>query len=143
MQLVAYDHVGIRVTDAARSLEFYRALGFVVDEANSHERVAEVVSPSGVRLALIFNGVPAPNGENVLLDVLPKRPGYTHAAFVVLPGLGEPDRGRREGDPLPAGGLANRGGRSALKLAGFARPAMTGNIPPRCALGAEAISELA
>ena len=83
MQVVAYDHVGIRVADAARSIQFYRALGFALDEAHSHERVAEMVSPSGVRLALIFNGVPSPDGKNVLLDVVPKRPGYTHAAFVV------------------------------------------------------------
>jgi catechol 2,3-dioxygenase-like lactoylglutathione lyase family enzyme len=83
MEIRAYDHVGIRVTDAERAVRFYRTLGFVVDEAHSHERVAEVVSPSGVRLALIFNGVPTEDGRNVLLDVEPKRPGYTHAAFTV------------------------------------------------------------
>ena len=83
MQITAFDHVGIRVTDAERSIDFFRTLGFEVDEEHSHERVAEMVNIAGVRLALSFNGVPTPDGKNVLLDVVPKRPGYTHAAFVV------------------------------------------------------------
>ena len=83
MKISAFDHVGIRVTDPASSTTFYRSLGFEVDEAHSHERVAEMINPAGIRLALIFNGVPPPDGKNVLLDITPKYPGYTHAAFIV------------------------------------------------------------
>jgi catechol 2,3-dioxygenase-like lactoylglutathione lyase family enzyme len=83
MHIAAYDHVGIRVTDPVRSTNFYRSLGFEVDGAHSHERVAEMVNAAGIRLALIFNGVPPPDGKNVLLDLVPKYPGYTHAAFIV------------------------------------------------------------
>jgi lactoylglutathione lyase len=83
VQISAFDHVGIRVTDPARSTRFYRSLGFEVDEAHSHERVAEMINPAGIRLTLIFNGVSPPDGKNVLLDVKPKYPGYTHAAFIV------------------------------------------------------------
>ena len=81
--ITAYEHVGIRVTDAARALAFYAGLGFRIDPDNSHERVAEVVNDAGVRLNLIFNGQAPPDGGNVLLDQPRKWPGYTHAAFVV------------------------------------------------------------
>lgn len=76
-----YDHVGIRVSDADRALDFYRRLGFAVDPDFSNERVAEIVTPAGTRINLIFNGQARPN--NVLLDEPIKWPGYTHAAFVV------------------------------------------------------------
>lgn len=77
----AYDHVGIRVTDRQRALAFYADLGFEVDPAYTTEAVAEIVSPGGVRLNLIFNGVGRAN--NILLDEPRRWPGYTHAAFVV------------------------------------------------------------
>jgi lactoylglutathione lyase len=83
LQITAYDHVGLRVTDAPRALAFYAALGFVLDEAHSTPTAAEIVNPAGVRLNLILNGVPTPQGDNVLLDRPQKWPGYTHAAFVV------------------------------------------------------------
>ena len=79
----AFDHAGIRVTDAARSLAFYEKLGFKIDPGYSNARVAEIISPSGVRLNLIFNGIVPPDGKNVLLDQPQKWPGYTHAAFIV------------------------------------------------------------
>jgi len=79
--ITAYDHVGIRVTDAARALAFYADLGFVVDPDHSNEDVAEIVNAVGIRLNLIFNG--APRGNNILLDEATKWPGYTHAAFIV------------------------------------------------------------
>jgi catechol 2,3-dioxygenase-like lactoylglutathione lyase family enzyme len=68
MNVQAFDHVGIRVTDAKRALAFYASLAFVLDREYSDERVAEIISPSGVRLNLIFNGVETPGGRNVLLD---------------------------------------------------------------------------
>jgi catechol 2,3-dioxygenase-like lactoylglutathione lyase family enzyme len=79
--ITAYDHVGLRVTDRARALAFYADLGFAIDPNYTNDRVAEIVSASGVRINLIFNGVQREN--NVLLDESDKWPGYTHAAFVV------------------------------------------------------------
>jgi catechol 2,3-dioxygenase-like lactoylglutathione lyase family enzyme len=79
--ITAYDHVGIRVTDAARALAFYADLGFAVDPDYSNEDVAEIVNAAGIRLNLIFNGVPRAN--NILLDEPAKWSGYTHAAFIV------------------------------------------------------------
>lgn len=83
MHISGYDHVGIRVTDRARALSFYEAIGFQADPTCSDERVAEVVNEAGVRISLIFNGVPTPRGTNMLLDEPDKWPGVTHAAFIV------------------------------------------------------------
>jgi lactoylglutathione lyase len=81
ISVTGYDHFGVRVTDAKRSLAFYADLGFVADPNYSNERVAEVVNAAGIRFNLIFNGVPRDN--NILLDEPIKHPGYTHAAFIV------------------------------------------------------------
>src|SRR6185312_3815848 len=83
VNIFSFDHVGIRVTDAARSLAFYSQLGFEVDEACSTATALEIVNPSGIRLNLIVNAVPTPNRDNALLDWPKKWPGYTHAAFIV------------------------------------------------------------
>jgi catechol 2,3-dioxygenase-like lactoylglutathione lyase family enzyme len=83
VQINAYDHVGIRVTDRDRALRFYAELGFERDAAHSTETADEIVNPAGVRLNLIPNGVPTPDHDNILLDRPQKWPGYTHAAFVV------------------------------------------------------------
>ena len=83
MQIQGYDHVGIRVSDRERALDFYGRLGFALDPDFSNDGVAEVVAADGTRINLIFNGVAQPNAHNLLLDEAVKLPGYTHAAFVV------------------------------------------------------------
>lgn len=81
---LALDHVGIRVTDLSVAEAFYRKFGFVRDpeEFAPEAHACGLVHPTGLRIHLIFNGVPAGEG-NVLLDAPIKRPGYTHAAFIV------------------------------------------------------------
>lgn len=78
------DHVGIRVTDLAVAEAFYSKLGFVrdPDEFAPAVKACGLVHPMGLRIHLIYNGVAAKDG-NVLLDAAVKRPGYTHAAFVI------------------------------------------------------------
>lgn len=83
VDITAYDHVGIRVTDSARSVAFYEKLGFRIVEELSNERVAEMVTAAGVRINLIFNGVPRPGNRNILMDEPVKWPGHTHPAFIV------------------------------------------------------------
>lgn len=83
MQLRGYDHVGIRVSDAARALAFYAKLGFRPDPEFSDDQVAEIVAGDGTRINLIFNGVAREAAHNILLDEPVKWPGYTHAAFIV------------------------------------------------------------
>ncbi|MBS1061272.1 VOC family protein [Gluconobacter kondonii] len=81
---LAFDHVGIRVTDLDVSERFYAKFGFIRDpeEFAPAVRACGLKHSSGLRIHLIFNGVPDPQG-NVLMDVPVKRPGYTHAAFIV------------------------------------------------------------
>jgi glutathione S-transferase len=83
VKITAYDHVGLRVTDRARSMAFYEALGFRLDEEHSSATALEIVNESGVRMNLILNGEPTALRENVLMDRPEKWPGYTHAAFIV------------------------------------------------------------
>lgn len=83
MQIQGYDHVGIRVSDRRRALDFYAKLGFAPDPEFTSERVAEVIAGHGIRINLIFNGIAQPGAHNLLLDEEVKFPGYTHAAFVV------------------------------------------------------------
>ena len=60
IQFQGYDHVGIRVTDPQRALDFYGKLGFRLDPDFSSDDVAEIVAEDGTRLNLIFNGVLEP-----------------------------------------------------------------------------------
>ena len=96
-----YDHVGIRVTDAARALDFYARLGFRIDPEFSDDGVAEVVAADGTRINLIFNGVKRNN--NVLLDEPVKWPGYTHGAFIVESLQAVIDWAAREQVPITEG----------------------------------------
>ena len=78
------DHIGIRVTDLATAEAFYAKLGFArdPDEFAPEATACGLIHPTGLRIHLIYNGELATEG-NVLLDVPVKRPGYTHAAFII------------------------------------------------------------
>src|SRR5690554_5866571 len=78
------DHIGIRVTDLAIAEAFYAKLGFIRDPDEFAPEVSAcgLVHTTGLRIHLIYNGLRAPEG-NVLLDAPVKRPGYTHAAFII------------------------------------------------------------
>lgn len=82
-RIEAYDHIGIRVSNRARSMAFYRALGFVETARFPRYEANEMVSAGGVRINLIFNGARRPSARNPLLDEPIKLPGITHPAFVV------------------------------------------------------------
>lgn len=84
-KITALDHVGIRVLDRDRSVAFYAKLGFRIDphEDAPAYRAVGLVNDAGVRIHLIYNGVPFAAGENPLMDQSVKWPGYTHGAVVV------------------------------------------------------------
>lgn len=83
--VTAIDHVGLRVTDKARALDFYERLGFRVDpdEDAPDARALGLVNEAGARIHLIYNAVDVHPEGNLLLDHATKWPGYTHAAFIV------------------------------------------------------------
>jgi catechol 2,3-dioxygenase-like lactoylglutathione lyase family enzyme len=82
-RILAYDHIGIRVSDQHRAMAFYQALGFEETARFTRHEANEMLSPDGVRINLIFNGARVPDAHNVLLDAAVKLPGITHPAFIV------------------------------------------------------------
>lgn len=82
-RILAYDHVGIRVSDHAQAMAFYQALGFQESARFTRYEANEMLSSDGVRINLIFNGTRVPDAHNVLLDAPVKLPGMTHPAFIV------------------------------------------------------------
>jgi catechol 2,3-dioxygenase-like lactoylglutathione lyase family enzyme len=82
-RILAYEHVGIRVTDRETAVRFYKVLGFrnVLDLPEHHAN--EMTNDAGVTINLIFNGVKRDRNRNILLDEEVKWPGVTHPAFVV------------------------------------------------------------
>jgi len=100
---LGYDHVGIRVSQRRRSLEFYGRLGFRETHSFPQAEANEMVSPAGARINLIFNGASHPQRRNVLLDEPVKLPGITHPAFLVADLAALADWLAREGIAISEG----------------------------------------
>jgi lactoylglutathione lyase len=77
------DHIGIRVRDLERAMEFYAKLGFSLHAKATSDAVAIVRNPHGVELNLVYNANADAGGRNILMDVGEKYPGYTHVALRV------------------------------------------------------------
>ncbi len=82
-KILAYDHIGIRISNRDVSRAFYEQLGFVETEYFQDEQANEMETPSGVRINLIMNGSKRLNNRNILIDEPIKYTGITHLAFVV------------------------------------------------------------
>jgi lactoylglutathione lyase len=83
MQIESVHHIGIRVSDERRAVEFYGKLGFRVVYRDGHEPVLIMTTDSGVEINLIVNAAPDFDGKNRLMDVADKVPGFTHVALRV------------------------------------------------------------
>lgn len=83
IRIIAYDHIGIRVSQRQRALNFYQALGFVETASFAHYEANEMMSTDGVRINLIFNASSHLKAHNALIDAPIKLPGITHPAFIV------------------------------------------------------------
>ena len=83
IDLTGVSHIGIRVHELARARAFYELLGFkFVIGPVGPEPVAILSHPAGVEINLILNATEAV-GDNILMDVDIKYPGYTHVALSV------------------------------------------------------------
>ncbi len=83
MKIKSLDHVGIRVMEFDRAVAFYEKLGFSLIREDLKERVVVLKHGSGVEINLLDSGNDPNDGRNVLMDVEPKYPGYTHYAIEV------------------------------------------------------------
>ncbi|MEM1254534.1 MAG: VOC family protein [Cyanobacteria bacterium P01_H01_bin.21] len=83
MQITKLDHVGIRVMNVDKSMEFYKTLGFQVTREDYEEQVFVVKHPSGIEINLIAHGDNDNDRRNILMDVEERYPGYTHYAIGV------------------------------------------------------------
>ena len=83
LEIQQVDHIGIRVTNEARTLAFYKQLGFDVTFRAEEAQVVIVTNTEGVEINFIVNGNEPPAGKNVLMDVAARYPGYTHVALRV------------------------------------------------------------
>lgn len=79
------DHVGIRISDKAASVAFYRMLGFDFIADVGFELGHPIImrhEASGVTINLLGPSTSS-DGGNVLMDIDEKHPGYTHVALRV------------------------------------------------------------
>jgi catechol 2,3-dioxygenase-like lactoylglutathione lyase family enzyme len=67
MSIERVDHIGIRVRDLDRALNFYRALGFSLLHRAEDDDVAIIRNENGVELNLIFNANAGDPAANVLM----------------------------------------------------------------------------
>jgi lactoylglutathione lyase len=77
------DHIGVRVRDLDRALDFYRVLGFTLVRRAEGDDVAIVRNEHSVELNLVFNANAGDPTANILMDVAEKFAGYTHIALRV------------------------------------------------------------
>ena len=77
------DHIGIRVRNLDRALNFYGLLGFNLLRRADGDDVAIIRNENGVELNLVFNANAGDPSANVLMDAPDKYPGYTHIALRV------------------------------------------------------------
>jgi len=83
MRIKRLDHVGIRVMEFERSIDFYEKLGFSVIRRDLEEHVVVLRHGSGVEINLLDSGNDDNEQKNILMDVDRKYPGYTHYAIEV------------------------------------------------------------
>ena len=83
MNIETIDHIGIRVADLDRAMAFYELFGFKVVHKAENDPVAVVKNADDVELNLVFNANDDNGGENILMDIPTKYPGFTHVAFRV------------------------------------------------------------
>jgi len=84
LDITNVNHVGIRISDKARSVDFYSLLGFdLVNDAGFESGHPVIMKhPSGVVLNLL-GPADVPGDTNILMDVDEKHTGITHVALTV------------------------------------------------------------
>ena len=84
LDIQSVNHIGIRVSDKDRSVDFYQRLGFEFKTDAGFEDGHPVIlkHPGGVVVNLLGPATKG-QGENILMDEKDKYPGITHFALTV------------------------------------------------------------
>jgi catechol 2,3-dioxygenase-like lactoylglutathione lyase family enzyme len=84
LSIESVNHIGIRIKDKKRSIEFYELLGFELSTDTGFEAGHPIIMkhPNGVVLNLLGPSN-MPEGKNILMDVPEKYTGITHVALTV------------------------------------------------------------
>ncbi len=84
MQIESVNHVGIRVGDKQRSIDFYALLGFKLINDAGFESGHPVIMKDASGVAVNLLGPATVSGDlNILMDVDEKYTGITHVALTV------------------------------------------------------------
>ena len=103
IDIAGVDHIGVRVRDLERAMQFYTLLGFTLHWKATNDAVAVVRNANGVELNLVYNANADAGGKNILMDVGEKYPGYTHVALRVASLKDTIETLRREGVRITQG----------------------------------------
>jgi len=77
------DHVGIRVSEFARTVNFFQLFGFGVIREDPQERIVVLRNAAGVEINLLDSANTQLTGSNILMDQAIRHPGFTHIALQV------------------------------------------------------------
>lgn len=84
LDITHVNHVGIRVSDKVRSINFYSLLGFDLESDAGFESGHPVIMKHPSRVVLNLLGpADVPGDANILMDVDEKHTGITHVALTV------------------------------------------------------------
>ena len=76
-------HIGLRVADFSRSVDFYHRFNFEVKREDFEEHVVVLSHSSGLTLNLLDSCNDSNDGRNILMDEAARYSGYTHIALCV------------------------------------------------------------
>ena len=84
VSILKIDHIGIRVKEKKRAIDFYEKLGFklIVDTGFEKGHPIMMQHASGIVLNLLGPSTEK-DDENVLMDIDKKHAGYTHMALKI------------------------------------------------------------
>ena len=84
LEITNVNHVGIRVSDKARSIAFYEILGFeLTSDAGFESGHPVIMKHAGGVVINLLGPANVPGGQNILMDVDEKHTGITHVALTV------------------------------------------------------------
>jgi lactoylglutathione lyase len=84
IRLQALNHIGVRVRELGRSVDWYTHLGFRLVWQSEQYKVACLRNDEiGVELNFVVNADGSNDRRNVLMDLEQKHPGFNHLSFRV------------------------------------------------------------